>query len=194
MEAKLSTRKGATKYYVRLSWYDAFGKRHQTEVSTGIPIENGNKRKAKLKMEEIKEEYRQKYEVCKLLYTNEILFSDFMATWLEKGRGMNICDVACGTGNLILTYLDLIGKEEAVALIRNGCLYLYDSDDVALRICEVILLLKYGKELKPFIHFIQGDFLSKQVCMPENCKVISNPLYATVSSINKDWEDTAVAL
>ena len=107
---------------------------------------------------------------------------------------MNICDVACGTRNLILAYLDLIGKEEAVALIRNGCLYLYDSDDVALRICEVILLLKYGKELKPFIHFIQGDFLSKQVCLPENCKVISNPPYATVSSINKDWEDTAVAL
>lgn len=117
-----------------------------------------------------------------------------MATWLEKGRGANVCDVACGTGNLILAYLDLIGKDEAVALICNGCLYLYDSDDVALRICEAILLLKYGKELKPFIHFIQGDFLSKQVRLPENCKVISNPPYATVNSINGDWEDTAVAL
>lgn len=86
MEAKLSTRKGATKYYVRLSWYDAFGRRHQTEVSTGISVENGNKRKAKLKMEEIREEYRQKYEVCKLIYTKEILFSDFMATWLENHK------------------------------------------------------------------------------------------------------------
>ena len=32
-----------------------------------------------------------------------------MSQWLVKCKGENICDVACGTGKLILTYLDLIG-------------------------------------------------------------------------------------
>lgn len=117
-----------------------------------------------------------------------------MAEWFNKSEGINICDVACGTGKLILTYLDLIGKNNAVKLISEERLYLYDIDDVALEICKTILLLKYGKELEPFIHTIHCDFLSKNIHLPENCKVISNPPYAGVNVLSLDWEKTEVSL
>lgn len=117
-----------------------------------------------------------------------------MSDWFNSQVGENICDVACGTGKLILTYLDLIGKEKAINLIRAGKLYLYDLDDIALNICKTILLLKYGKELEPFIHAIHCDFLSKNIVLPENCKVISNPPYAAVNTINSDWNKTDVVL
>lgn len=115
------------------------------------------------------------------------------AEWFNKLEGTNICDVACGTGKLILAYLDLIGKDNAIKLIVEGRLYLYDVDDVALEICKTILLLKYGKELEPFIHVVHCDFLSKKICLPENSKVISNPPYARVKTLNVDWEKTEVA-
>ena len=86
MEAKLNIRKNAKCYYVRLNWYDACGQRRQTEVSTGIPIEGDNKRKAKKKMEELREEYRQKYEVNKLVDTQNMLFSEYMDIWLENHK------------------------------------------------------------------------------------------------------------
>lgn len=117
-----------------------------------------------------------------------------MSDWFNSQVGENICDVACGTGKLILTYLDLIGKENAINLIKAGKLYLYDLDDIALKICKTILLLKYGQELEPFIHAIHCDFLSKSIVLPENCKVISNPPYAAVNAINSDWNKTDVVL
>ena len=68
------------------SRYDACGQRRQTEVSTGIPIEGDNKRKAKKKMEELREEYRLKYEVNKLVDTQNMLFSEYMDIWLENHK------------------------------------------------------------------------------------------------------------
>ena len=35
-----------------------------------------------------------------------------MSKWFQNLEGENICDVGCGTGNLILTYLEMIGKEK----------------------------------------------------------------------------------
>ena len=35
-----------------------------------------------------------------------------MSEWLSKCEGENICDVACGTGKLILTYLEYIGEKQ----------------------------------------------------------------------------------
>ena len=86
MEAKLNIRKNAKCYYVRLTWYDANGKRKQTEVSTGIPADGDNKRKAKKKMEEIKEEYKKKYETTNLIDTHNMLFSEYMRIWLENHK------------------------------------------------------------------------------------------------------------
>ncbi len=117
-----------------------------------------------------------------------------MADWFDAQSGENVCDVACGTGKLILTYLDLIGKDKAIDLIFNGKLFLYDSDEVALDICKTILLLKYGKAAEPFIHIQYGDFLSKNINLPENCKVIANPPYSTINKINYDWDITDVGL
>ena len=72
--------------------------------------------------------------------------ADIMSNWLIPLKGDNVCDVGCGAGNLILSYLDIIGKQEALNLISNGRIYLFDLDDIALEICKYSIAIKYGKE------------------------------------------------
>lgn len=115
-----------------------------------------------------------------------------MSEWLDSLDGQNICDVGCGTGKLILTYLDYIGKERAYNLLSEGKVYLYDIDAVALNICITSILLKYGKELKGKIHNIAGDFLSSEIKLPQEAKVISNPPYAAIQQIGLHWNNTRV--
>ncbi len=115
-----------------------------------------------------------------------------MSLYFLDLKGENICDVACGTGKLILTYLDLLGKEKVRGLILDKKLYLYDSDETALNICKTSILLKYGKDLEHWINVISGDFLSKDVKLPTNCKVISNPPYANIKETGFDWQNTKV--
>lgn len=115
-----------------------------------------------------------------------------MSEWFDSLEGQNVCDVGCGTGKLILTYLDYIGEERALKLLNEGKVYLYDIDTVALRICKTALLLKYGKELHNKIHDIAGDFLSSKTKLPRNCKVISNPPYAAIQQIGLYWSNTRV--
>ena len=115
-----------------------------------------------------------------------------MSEWFDSLEGQNICDVGCGTGKLILTYLDYIGKERALQLLGEGKLYLYDIDTVALKICKTAILLKYGREFEDRIHDIAGDFLSSKIKLPENCKVISNPPYAAIQQRGLYWINTRV--
>lgn len=115
-----------------------------------------------------------------------------MSEWLDSLEGEYVCDVACGTGKLILTYLDFIGYERAIELLSSGKLFLYDKDFVALRVCKTAILLKYGKDLKDKIHDIAGDFLSSKIALPKNCKVISNPPYASIQQVGYDWNGTKV--
>ena len=115
-----------------------------------------------------------------------------MSEWFDSLEGQNLCDVGCGTGKLILTYLDYIGKERAIKLLKEGKVYLYDIDSVALKICKTALLLKYGKELNDEIHDIEGDFLSSKIKLPHNCKVISNPPYAAIQQVGLYWKNTMV--
>lgn len=115
-----------------------------------------------------------------------------MSKWLRPMKGVRVCDVGCGTGNLILSYLELIGNNEAYNLINNGDLYLYDMDETALNICKYTIAIKYGKELLKKINVKHCDFLSKKVKLPKNCKVISNPPYYKILSINDDWNVTKV--
>ena len=117
-----------------------------------------------------------------------------MCEWLEKCNGENVCDVGCGTGKLILTYLDLIGNEQAVKLISSGKLYLYDFDNIALKICRTSIAVKYGLNLAEKINDIYCDFLDKNIKLPENCKVISNPPYSQINEILNNWEHTEVAI
>lgn len=124
-------------------------------------------------------------------YTPEDI-SQIMCEWLLKSKEENVCDVGCGTGNLILTYLSLMERKKAVDLILSGKVYLYDSDDIALKICKTIISEKYGYDIAEKINFVHCDFLDRCVKLPENCKVISNPPYASVSDISISWEQTDV--
>ena len=116
-----------------------------------------------------------------------------MSTWFDKLEAETICDVACGTGKLILTYLNLIGKEKALQIVNEGRLYLYDLDKTALNICKTILIKKYGKAVSK-VHFIHCDFLDAKIVLPKNCKVISNPPYSTVDTLLPAWDKTSVAI
>ena len=115
-----------------------------------------------------------------------------MSEWLYNCEGEAVCDVACGTGKLILTYLDLIGYDNARELISRGNLYLYDNDDVALKICKTIIFVKYGLDIANYINTIHCDFLDRSISLPNNCKVISNPPYAKIENFPYSWEFTAV--
>ena len=116
-----------------------------------------------------------------------------MSKWYKDLQGEAICDVACGTGKLILTYLDIIGYEKARSLLQKGLVYLFDNDKVALTICKTILVCKYGRDIENKINAIYCDFLSKDITLPNNCKVISNPPYSSVNTVSDTWESTEVA-
>lgn len=125
-------------------------------------------------------------------YTPEDVAS-VMSCWLKKLNNADIvCDVACGTGKLILTYLDLIGIDGVNRLLKDSKLYLYDLDKTALCICKTAILLIYGKQFNDNIHAIHCDFLDKNIHLPQNCKVISNPPYAGISTIPICWDRTQI--
>lgn len=117
-----------------------------------------------------------------------------MGKWFNSCKGENICDVGCGTGKLILTYLDHIGYNAAIDLIKKGCIYLYDFDRTALKICKTALIVKYSIENPNCIHDIYGDFLDDNVSLPPNAKVISNPPYASIKELGMNWKQTNVLL
>lgn len=117
-----------------------------------------------------------------------------MSNWLLNSKGDVVCDVACGTGKLILTYLDLIGYDASRELISSGNLYLYDFDNVALKICRTIIAVKYGPDIAGSIHDIFCDFLDSKIILPNNCKVISNPPYARIDEIQSCWEKSNILL
>lgn len=115
-----------------------------------------------------------------------------MSKWLEKLPGENVCDIGCGTGNLILSYLEILGKKKAYDLINNNNLYLYDLDEVALLICKYSIAIKYGKDLFNKINVKKGDFLNKKIKLPKNSKVISNPPYYKITEFKNEWDKTKV--
>lgn len=117
-----------------------------------------------------------------------------MAKWLIKSDGINVCDVGCGTGKLILTYLDLIGYENARNIIKKGNLYLYDFDNIALKICKTSIALKYGIDIMNNINDINCDFLNEKIILPQDSKVISNPPYSIIHEIKEEWDKTQVLL
>lgn len=117
-----------------------------------------------------------------------------MGNWLTQCVGDAVCDVACGTGKLILTYLDLIGYDEAKRLINSGKVYLYDIDRIALKICKTAIIRKYSIENPRVIHDIHCDFLDRSIALPADCKVIANPPYAAIENFEDCWQRTDVLL
>lgn len=67
-------------YYAVLNYYDDNGKRKKKWISTGLSIVGNNKRKA----EKILRDILKEHEDGKVVYSKEILFSDWMIGWLER--------------------------------------------------------------------------------------------------------------
>ena len=117
-----------------------------------------------------------------------------MSNWLKPLKGEKICDVGCGTGNLILSYLDCLEKNEMIRILSEGNIYIYDLDEIALEICKYSIAIKYGKDYLKKIHANHCDFLAKTVRLPKNAKVISNPPYYKISELESYWSITKVIL
>lgn len=118
--------------------------------------------------------------------------SEVMARWLIALPGENVVDAGCGTGNLILSYLEVVGKKNARRLISGGHLYLYDLDSTALNICKYSIALLYGEDLLEKINAINCDFLAEDNKLPANCKIISNPPYAKISKKSERWPNSKI--
>ena len=118
--------------------------------------------------------------------------ADILSNYLIGLNGENICDVCCGVGNLVLSYLDKLGYDKARELIMGGYLYLYDIDELALAICKQSIAMVYGDDCLKYINCICGDFLDKNIHLPANSKVISNPPYFKITKIEKSWENTQI--
>lgn len=118
--------------------------------------------------------------------------SKLMANWLIELDGENVCDVGCGTGNLILAYLENIGNNDAIELLENKKIYLYDFDKIALTIARYSIALKYGLKYLDNINTIYGDFLDKSITLPNNAKVISNPPYSKFDKVSDTWSSSLI--
>lgn len=114
-----------------------------------------------------------------------------MAKWFVLLDGENICDVCCGTGNLILSFFDIIGETKSKELIYNKQIYLYDKDAIAMFICRKNIENRYGLELANKVNYIVCDFLNQDIHLPPNSKVISNPPYFKITNFNEQWNITA---
>ena len=117
-------------------------------------------------------------------YYTPIDVAEVMAHYLLDIPGENICDLCCGTGNLIIAVLEAMGKEKAIESLSNGNIYLYDIEATAMKICQAILINRYGTCANN-IHLIQGDCLDANIHFPNNAKVISNPPYGKQDSLTK---------
>lgn len=115
-------------------------------------------------------------------YYTPIDVAEVMARYLLELPGDNICDLCCGTGNLIISVLDIMERDKAIELLANGNIYLYDIDATAMKICQAILINRYGECAKN-VHIIQGDCLDADIHFPANSKVISNPPYGKQDSL-----------
>ena len=115
-------------------------------------------------------------------YYTPIDVANVMSSYLLELPGENICDLCCGTGNLIISVLESIGDAQAREKLKNGNIYLYDIDDIAMSICKAIIENKYG-DCANNLHLIHQDCLDPNLHFPKNAKVISNPPYGKQDSL-----------
>ena len=78
MTGSIQKKKNRKNYYAVINIYDDNGTRKPKWIDTGIPIKGNNKREANAKLKEILAIYEAGVDL-----SNEILFVDFMAQWLE---------------------------------------------------------------------------------------------------------------
>ena len=123
-------------------------------------------------------------------YYTPIDVANVMAEYFIALEGNAICDVCCGVGNLILAVLNQIDNPSD--FIKQHHVYLYDIDPIALNICKYTISAKYGAELLPYIHIYCGNILNRNITFPVGCKIISNPPYGKISTIEEEWDDDVV--
>lgn len=116
-----------------------------------------------------------------------------MSGWLTPMEAECVADVACGTGNLILSYLGTVGDAEARRLVEEGRIWLYDLDPLAMDICVHLIAMRYGNEALASVHTVVCDFLDEATTLPDGCKVISNPPYHKVTEFPESWDATPAA-
>lgn len=100
----------------------------------------------------------------------------------------NVCDVGCGCGNLIISFLNLLPPQKIYNLLNNSKIFLYDCDETALQITLLKICVLYipkgdinlYHQIKHKIHIISGNFLSDNCVLPQNSLVISNPPYCSI--------------
>ena len=113
----------------------------------------------------------------------------------------NLADVCCGTGNLIIEVLSILGKNESSKLIKSGKLYLYDLDKNAIRLAIMkiaILFVPKGdiatfNKIGELVNVGCGNFLSNKFHLPDSAVVISNPPYGKIPPDTKIWSQCKTA-
>ena len=114
--------------------------------------------------------------------------STLMAEMLLENEVLNcISDVACGCGNLIIEVLKIV-KNRSLAEFDNlvSNIHLYDTDLLALEICASRISAFFGIK-KSLLHIHKGDFLSKNVRLPNDSYSISNPPYSQIKDVCLEW-------
>lgn len=125
-------------------------------------------------------------------YYTPLDVSQLMAEWLLELKGENICDIGCGTGNLIISYLNLLDDKAVKTLLEKKLIYLYDFDKIAITIAQYSIALIYGLKFLNNINVIYGDFLDERIKIPTNSKIISNPPYAKYKDIPEQWTNSLI--
>lgn len=113
----------------------------------------------------------------------------------------NLADVCCGTGNLIIEVLSILGEKKSSEIIKSGKLYLYDLDRNAIRLAIMkIAILFVPKDdtatfskMSELIHIGHGNFLSNEIHFPDNTVVISNPPYGKMPAGTEIWDQCETA-
>ncbi|MDD4184249.1 MAG: N-6 DNA methylase [Candidatus Izemoplasmatales bacterium] len=130
-------------------------------------------------------------------YTPDDVSSLMFELLLENTNLINLVDVGCGTGNLIISVIKTAmksGQTDIIRRIREGRVWLYDVDPVALSICVVKIEILLQEKVGSLIHVVLGDFLDKKIELPSDCTVITNPPYSIIKEIKKNWIRSDVLL
>lgn len=125
-----------------------------------------------------------------IYYTNKDVSKVMASLFIEDYDGEEIADVGCGCGNLITEVLLLIkNKDESLfrRLLDNRMIYLYDNDKIALKICIAKISKILNENIKEKIRIIDNDFLDKEIILPLNINVITNPPYSQIKEHKKNW-------
>lgn len=123
--------------------------------------------------------------------------SSLMAELLLENKIKKIADVACGTGNLIIEVLTQVKTSnlfDVIKFIKDGNLYLYELDALALKICLKKIEILLEENLSNYINVVKGDFLNKNITLAENASVITNPPYSVIKQYKNVWKKDDVLI